>query len=498
MRVRYQRGPAMSGGGDETVDEIRSCYEPTRPQWRQPLSDLAVIAAVVAVVLGAWSASPVTGAAFGVVSACLVRTLDEVTPRWMLVVVVVAGALAGFRGHHELAGLEPARLGAFEGWVQVMGDPRPAGSSTRLVVRVDGQRYEAWSRSEDEQRRVAQLQGGQWVNLRGELIRLTPARAERVAWQHVVGQIRLHEVGDRSPGSPMAQASNEIRRSVERASSLLGEPGDALYRGLVIGDRRGQPDHMVGRFRASGLSHLTVVSGLNVALLLVLVGPAVRALRPWSRWIATLLLIAWFAGLTRFEPSIVRAGAMAALSATAFMLGRDRAPFRVLCVAVALLVLVDPLLVHSVGFWLSVGATAGVCTAGPWLADRLQVLGPLAAPLGITVGAQIGVVVPLVATFGHLPLVSVPANLLAVPVASLVKLYGLPAGLVAGWVPPLAEPLMFPCRVGVRWVDGVAAVAERLEPGGAVTWIGWGVLAVGLGALVARYGVGDGGAPPHR
>ena len=497
----------MSGGDGERVDEIQPCYEPTRPQWRQPLSDIVVIAVTVAVVLGAWSASPVTGTLFGVVSACLVRSLDTLdsfdtfdgaSSKWMLVVVVFAGSLAGSRGHQEIARLEPVHLGPFTGWVQVVGDPRPAGSSIRLVVRVDGQRYEAWSRGEDEQQRIARLQGGEWAHVAGELVRLSPERAERVAWQHVVGGIRLREVGDRAPGSLVARVSNEVRRAVERASSVLGEPDDALYRGLVIGDRRGQPDHMVDRFRASGLSHLTVVSGLNVALLLVLVGPAVRALRPWSRWLVTVLLIAWFAGLTRFEPSIVRAGAMAALSATAYVLGRDRAPFRVLCVAVGVLVLIDPLLVHSVGFWLSVGATAGVCTAGPWLADRLRAFGPLAAPLGITLGAQIGVVVPLVVTFGHLPLVSVPANLLAVPVASVVKLYGLPAGLVAGWVPPLAEPLMFPCRVGVRWVDLVAVWSDRLEPGGTITWIGWGLVALGLGAVVARYGVGDGGAPPHR
>jgi competence protein ComEC len=488
----------MSGGGEDTVDEMRSCYEPTRPHWRQPLSDVAVVAAVVAVALGAWSAAPAAGAGFGIVLACLVRALDEGSRRWMLAVVVLAGSLAGIRGHHEVAGLEPARLGPFEGWARVVGDPRPTGSSTRLVVRIDGQRYEAWSRGEEEQQQLQSLQGGEWLHVRGELARLAPARAERVAWQHVVGQVRLHEVGARAPGSRVARASNEVRRSVERASRVLGEPNDALYRGFVIGDRRGQPDAMVERFRASGLSHLTVVSGLNVALLLVFVGPAVRRLRPWPRWLVTVLLIAWFAGLTRFEPSIVRAGAMAALSATAFVLGRDRAPFRVLCVAVGVLVLVDPLLVHSVGFWLSVGATAGVCTAGPWLAERWRVLGPVAAPLGITVGAQIGVAVPLVATFGHLPLVSVPANLLAVPVASLVKIYGLPAGLVAGWVPPLAEVLMLPCRVGVRWVDGVAATAARLEPGGAVTWIGWGVVAVGLALVAARYRVGDGGAPPHR
>ena len=80
------------------------------------------------------------------------------------------------------------------------------------------------------------------------------------------------------------------------------------------------------------------------------------------------------------------------LSATAFMTGRERSPVRLLAVAVLGLVLVDPLLVWSVGFWLSVGATAGVCALGPPLARRFERLGPLAVPLGITLGAQLGVV----------------------------------------------------------------------------------------------------------
>ena len=146
-------------------------------------------------------------------------------------------------------------------------------------------------------------------------------------------------------------------------------------------------------------------------------------------------MIAWFVALTRFEPSILRAGAMAALSATAFLTGRERSPVRLLSIAVLALVLIDPLLVWSVGFWLSVGATAGVCAIGPVLARRFSRLGPLATPLGITLGAQIGVMLPSLLVFGRLPLVSVPANLLAVPVAGAVMLYGLPAALVAGLLP---------------------------------------------------------------
>jgi competence protein ComEC len=261
-----------------------------------------------------------------------------------------------------------------------------------------------------------------------------------------------------------------------------------LYRGLVIGDDRDQPFEMIQRFRASGLSHLTAVSGQNVAFVLAAAGPLLRALRPFSRWVVTLGLIAWFVSLTRFEPSIVRAGAMAALSATAFVLGRERAPARILCLAVIGLLLIDPLLVRSVGFWLSVGATGGVATVGPWLGERLRVLGILAMPVGVTVGAQVGVIVPALLVFGRLPLVSIPANLLAVPVAGFVMLYGLPAGLVAGWVPALAPVVMLPCRFGVRWVDTVSVIAARVEPGGTATWIGWGVVAVAV-AVVALRGV---------
>lgn len=225
--------------------------------------------------------------------------------------------------------------------------------------------------------------------------------------------------------------------------------------------------------------------GQNVAFVLAAAGPLLRMLGPWWRWATTLLLVGWFVSMTRFEPSIVRAGAMAGLSATAFVLGRGRDPTRLLALAVTILLLVDPLLVESVGFWLSVGATAGVTAVGPRLTRRLAGLGPLAMPVGVTVGAQVGVVVPAMLVFGRLPLVSVPANLLAVPVAGAVMLYGLPAGLVAGLVPPVAPIVMFPCRIGVRWVDTVALLGERLEPSAPWSSVGWAALVVAVALIAA-------------
>ncbi len=234
---------------------------------------------------------------------------------------------------------------------------------------------------------------------------------------------------------------------------------------------------------------MTAVSGQNVAFVLAACGPLLVRMPPLPRWALTVAVIAWFVALTRFEPSILRAGVMAGLSATAYATGRERSPVRILALAVIALVLIDPLLVWSVGFWLSVGATAGVCTVGPWLARRLAMFGPLALPLGITLGAQLGVVIPSVLVFGRLPLVSVVANVLAVPVAGFVMLYGLPAGLVAGSIPALAPAAMLPARIGTRWVDTVARLGARLEPEPPWTWVGWGLVVAVVGWLICRRGL---------
>ena len=123
------------------------------------------------------------------------------------------------------------------------------------------------------------------------------------------------------------------------------------------------------------------------------------------------------------------------------------------------LLFVDPLLAWSVGFWLSVGATAGVVIGAVHLAPRLARLGPLALPAAVTLGAQCGVAVPSLLVFGRLSVTGTVANLVAVPVAGLVMLYGLPACLVAGVVPAVGVPVMAPVGWGVWWVDAVATVA---------------------------------------
>ena len=450
------------------------------------VTDGAVVAVAVVAVVSVRTGSPIVALALALLVAPATVFRSARSPLLLVGFVVLLAVGAAMRSQHEWAGLVPDSLGEYEGWVRLIDDPQPYPSSTRVIVEVDGERFEMWSRGRAQQQRIRSWRGGEWVEVSGERVALDAERARRVAWQHVVGEFDLVWASDVDAGGPVARASNRVRATIERAAEFLPAPDGALYRGLVIGDDRDQPRDMVERFRASGLSHLTAVSGQNVAFVLAACGPLLVRMRPVPRWVLTVAVIAWFVVLTRVEPSILRAGVMAGLSATAYATGRERSPIRILALAVIVLVLVDPLLAWSIGFWLSVGATAGVCTVGPWLAHRLTVFGPLALPLGITLGAQLGVVVPSVWVFGRLPLVSVVANLLAVPVAGFVMLYGLPAGLVAGSIPAVAPTVMLPARVGTRWVDTVAGIGARLEPSPPWVWVGWGVVVALVVVVVSR------------
>ena len=434
----------------------------------------------LAAVIGVWTRSPMW---IGLVAlgAVVVGRRSSV-----LLACLVVGLVGGWRSQVEWHAAFPRQTGDYAGWVTVVGDPAPFGSGLRVTVEVGGERFDAWVYG-SPRRRLVDRQAGERVYLRGARQRMV-SDERRAQIRHVVGRFDVDVVGDWHEGSPLYRTSSRVRTALRRAAESTMDVDDAaLFTGLVIGDDARESPAMITAFRSSGLSHLTAVSGENVIFVIAAASPLLRRLRPWWRWAATLVLIGWFMALTRFEPSVLRAGVMAMLGSSSFVLGRQQPVARLLAWTVAILVIVDPMLVWSVGFWLSTGATAGVCLVAPALTEHLP--GPrwLCAPLAVTLGAQLGVALPSWVVFHRLPLVSLPANLLAVPVAGFVMLFGIPAGLLSSMVVPLAPLMMAPCAAGARWIATVAYLAASAEPSPRWASAGWITVICGVGALVIRH-----------
>ncbi|MFN8023573.1 MAG: ComEC/Rec2 family competence protein [Acidimicrobiales bacterium] len=454
-----------------------------RDGWQRPPSDLHVGVVALVTVTAVWCGWSVWLPVVAGLGVWLLRVLGApATACVALACLVPIGGGASTRAWRDAV---PRTVGAFDGWGRLRSDPTPLGGGVSVVLELDGERFQAVVYG-SARRRLDARQAGEWVRVEGR--RRPLGDGDRwLQVRHVVGRFEVDRIGDHRAGAPIDRAANRVRARLRSAAEASMSADDAaLFTGLVVGDDARESAEVVDRFRAVGLSHLTAVSGQNVSFAIAAAGVVLRRLRPWWRLGATWALIAWFVVLTRAEPSVLRAGSMAALGAWAFALGRDRSVPRLLALAAVGLVLVDPLLVWSVAFWLSCGATLGVSVIGPVLVDRWR--GPqwLAEPVGIAVGAQLGVAVPSVLVFGRLPALGVPANLLAVPVAGLVMLVGIPAALVASALPPVVGRIvMLPSSIGTHWVATVAAITERLAPRGPAVVVVW-VVQLGLAAWCWR------------
>lgn len=380
--------------------------------------------------------------------------------------LMVASLSAGSWSWHAAARPVTGECG---GTAVVRSDPAPRAGAVSTVLEVDGRRYAVLAHGMPA-RRLSFRAAGDVVQVTGACapLRGSFARIRRV--QHVVGDMQVTNVSETwREGSRLVRASNRLRRAVVRGAGSMPADLQPLFAGLVMGEDRAQPAGMVAAFRASGLSHLTAVSGQNVTYLLVVLSPLWVARGRRTRWAATMLVLAWFCILTRAEPSVLRASFMAGLVATNEL---RRAPANariVLAHTVVVLLLVDPMLALSVGFMLSTGATFGLA----WFSRSVGRVLHGHPVLAATVAAQLGTVAVSLAFFGSVPVVSLVANPLAVPVAGFVMTAGIPLALVGAllpWTRPAVAAVLGPCT---WWIDSVARTSAAVSPHGAVNAVLW-------------------------
>ncbi|MEE9202400.1 MAG: DNA internalization-related competence protein ComEC/Rec2 [Dehalococcoidia bacterium] len=263
-------------------------------------------------------------------------------------------------------------------------------------------------------------------------------------------EVKLLETRDGGPGALLHRLRQSLSRGLARA---LPEPQASLSQALLLGQRGNLPPSLRQDFTRTGTAHLLAISGLHISVLagivLSLAAWALGRHRPYYLMVA-LLLVWLYILLSGFRPPAVRAGIMASLFLWGEGIGRPRAAFTALAFAAAVMVGISPRLLGEASFQLTFAAMAGIVILSPRLQDmgqrlrlpRLAVDG-LAYSLGATVA-----VLPLISHyFGLVPLVGVPATLLAMPALPGAILGSALAGGVAAVAPPLSVPF-----AGLAWL----------------------------------------------
>ena len=442
-------------GGPPRAQESRSAAAASSAVGRHLTERQSVLLAVAAAV-GAWVALPVPWPAAGF--AALVALIRRQPRLFIAAVALLASGLSSVAASGLT--IEP---GQFRGTAQVVRDVQRTRFGIQVEVRARGHHLTLTPPAASESL-VARMRAGDHLDVAGTIIPNTEtSRYPRSL--HIAGRLRATHIHRGRPPSWPWRIANAARDGVASLGRPLPETERALFNGFVLGDASAQRPVDEADFQGSGLTHLLVVSGENVAFVLILAAPLLERSRFRLRWVLTVVLLVGFTLITRFEPSVLRAAVMAGIAATGVGMGRTVSTWRALALAVTVLVVADPFLVHSVGFGLSVGASAGIITFARPVAAAIPLPSWFTAPLSVTVAAQIGVAPLLLMAFGGIPVATLPANVLAAPAAGLVMVVGLPCLVIAKCPLPLVTVAAWIPRLLLTWIGSVAQVMASLPLG---------------------------------
>lgn len=278
-----------------------------------------------------------------------------------------------------------------------------------------------------------------------------------------------------------------------------------LIQAMALGWKGGLTEELSASFVQTGTMHLFAISGLHVALIALILVELARCfhLPRWACAVIVLPLLWFYTAATGWQASAIRATIMATVICAGWVLERPSNMLNSLAASACLILLYDPQQLFQAGFQLSflVVLSMGILSPifeswrqrliapDPFLPEELRPrwrrwldlpLNFVTVCLVTSLSAWLGSL-PLIAYYFHIITpVSLLANLVLVPLSSLVLMANV-GSLLFAWLPPALE-LFNLCGWGVMrlMVEG-SDIFSRLPLG----W--WHLAAPSLPAMLLYY-----------
>ena len=189
------------------------------------------------------------------------------------------------------------------------------------------------------------------------------------------------------------------------------------------------------------------------------------------------LLLLWtFAFLTGNSPSVVRAVTMLTIHDLGKLFSREASGLSLLSVTALLFLVIDPGVIHQVGFQLSFVAVAGIMTLSPLLSVQLRnrfsrLSGKQADFISVSLGAQMTTAPLIIYHFGTFPTYFLVSNLILLPLVSYSVNLGV-VSLICSQIPGLQTVLFGMLDFSLWLVASVSAWIGNL-PGAEIKSLSW-------------------------
>lgn len=252
-------------------------------------------------------------------------------------------------------------------------------------------------------------------------------------------------------GFSLSRLAAKIQRKLRENYKALGLSGEVLgvSAALIFGDKSFLDEDTRQAYSTAGVMHVLAVSGLHVGIIYIIVLVLFRlrnkAHYSWKQALSLIAILWIYALITGFSPSVQRAATMFTFLCLAKSLKRNGNPVNLLAGSALFLMLCSPTIVTEIGFQMSYIAVLGILLIFPWINalvatknKAFQALWQLAA---LSLAAQIATGMLSMIYFQQFPSYFLLANLIVVPLATLVVWLGAAINVFSLLFFPLAKIL---------------------------------------------------------
>jgi len=220
-----------------------------------------------------------------------------------------------------------------------------------------------------------------------------------------------------------------VRKYIDEKIKLLHPPKTAaLLKGLLLADRTDIDYEIKQTFMNSGVIHVLAVSGLHVGFISLILFFMFGRFEIKLRYIFTIVGVTLFLILTGGHPSVFRATIMAVVYLIAKLSNRSSNGFNSLAIAALIILSLNPYELFNPGFLLSFSAVLSILILYPIFESKIKPLNlniftkKILLFLAVSLAAQIGTLPFTIIYFNKLPLVSLLANLVVIPLIGIIVL----------------------------------------------------------------------------
>ncbi len=192
---------------------------------------------------------------------------------------------------------------------------------------------------------------------------------------------------------------------------------------------------LLGSYRIAGIAHIFAVSGLHIGFLATALSFLFKKLRVkgYVKAVIITFVLLFYSGVCGYSASSIRATVMTAVMLFATAKGQRYDGLSAIALAAILILLVEPIQLLCVGFQLSFAVVLGINLLSRPIAKLFKFLpSKIANSLGVVFSAQIVAIPISLATFGYFSWISILANLIFIPIVSVIFILTLVMTLFGG------------------------------------------------------------------